>query len=320
MKIVSAAELEKILAFPALVEVLRKAFTQQIAAPVRHAHTMTPPEGADNFFLLMPAWHERKKLKGVRPFAGIKLVTVYPDNPASDRPTVQAQYLLIEAETGAFVAAIDGTTLTLWRTAAASALAASFLAREDASSLLMVGAGAMAPYLIRAHAAVRPIKTVKIWNRNIAKAEQLAASMDDKGLDISASNDLSDDVARADIISCATVSADPIIHGEMLNTGSHMDLVGAFRPDLRETDDDVMRRGRVFVDTHEGALDEAGDIIQALNSGALQKDEILADLHELCRGEKTGRKTAEEITVFKSVGTALEDLAAAQHVYNQIGA
>lgn len=326
MKIVSAEDLASILTPLALVEALRQGFQQSIITPLRHHHTMKPPEGkppagGDNFLLLMPAWTDRTAGDpATGSYAGVKLVTVYPENPSQNRPTVQGQYLLIDAATGAFVAAIDGTSLTLWRTAAASALAASYLARKDAAHLAMVGAGAMVPYLIRAHMAVSPIKTVSIWNRTMAKAEDLATELRADGIDVKAETDLETSVRRADIVSCATVSMVPIVLGKWLKEGVHVDLMGAFTPAHRETDDDVMSRGRVFVDTMEGGLNEAGDIVQALQSGALKKEDIVADLFDLCRAETPGRQTDAEITVFKSVGTALEDLVAAQFVFETMNA
>ncbi len=321
MRIISADELGSLLTFPALVEVLREGFQQAFVIPLRHHHTMIPPSGPDNFFLLMPAWTDRTSSEPASDsYAGIKLVTVFPDNPSANRPTVQGQYLLIDGVTGAFLAAIDGTALTLWRTAAASALAATYLAREDASRLAMIGAGAMAPYLIRAHMAVRPITSVTIWNRNMAKAETLARDLKGEGIDAVAEEDLEKGVKAADIVSCATVSTKPIVRGAWLKSGAHVDLMGAFTPKHRESDDAVMTRGRVFVDTLEGALKEAGDIVQAIHGGGLKESDIIAGLGELCSGKMKGRQTPEEITVFKSVGTALEDIVAAKYVYELGGA
>ncbi|MBZ0218678.1 MAG: ornithine cyclodeaminase family protein [Fimbriimonadaceae bacterium] len=320
MRIISASDLASILTPSAMIEALRQGFRQSIVTPLRHHHTMTTPGATENFLLLMPAWTDRAAGDPVHgSYAGVKLVTVYPHNPAENRPTVQGQYLLIDAVTGSFLAAIDGTSLTLWRTAAASALAASYLARKDACRLVMVGTGAMAPYLVRAHMAVSPITSVSIWNRNIAKAEALAAELGSDGIDAVANPDLEGSIKAADIVSCATVSTEPIVQGKWLKDGAHVDLMGAFTPAHRETDDEVMKRGRVFVDTMDGALKEAGDIIQAIESGVLKKDDIVADLFGLCRDKIPGRQSEKEITVFKSVGTALEDLVAAQFIYELIG-
>jgi len=210
---------------------------------------------------------------------------------------------------------IDGPRLTQWRTACASALAASYLAREDASRLLVIGAGALSPFLAKAHAAVRPIKTIRIWNRTPANAEKVAADLRAEGFAASAATDLDAELGEADIISSATISTTPLIKGALLKPGAHVDMVGGFTPTMRESDDDAIARASVYVDTRAGATKEAGDIVIPLASGLLKPEAILADLHELARGQKKGRASTDEITLFKSVGAALEDLAAGIAVY-----
>jgi alanine dehydrogenase len=175
----------------------------------------------------------------------------------------------------------------------------------------MVGTGALAPFLIAAHRAVRPIRETLIWGRDPRRAAALAASLATAGIAAIAVPDLGEAAATADIITCATLSPEPLVRGTWLKPGAHLDLVGGYRPDMRETDDDAIRRARVFVDT-EAALHEAGDIVQPLHSGALGRDRIAGDLFDLVRGTCDGRRGADEITLFKSVGTALEDLAAAK--------
>jgi ornithine cyclodeaminase/alanine dehydrogenase-like protein (mu-crystallin family) len=206
---------------------------------------------------------------------------------------------------------MDGSRLTLWRTAAASALAARYLARPSARRLLLVGTGALAPFLVRAHAAVRPIEEIAIWGRRPDAAEALAAAMRTQGLSALRAENLPDAVGAADIISCATLSPTPVVSGDWLSPGSHLDLVGAFTPTTREADDAAVRRARLFVDTRAGALHEAGDLVMPLQTGVITQSDIVADLFELCGGRSRGRGSADEITLFKSVGTALEDLAAA---------
>jgi ornithine cyclodeaminase len=227
-------------------------------------------------------------------------------------------YLLLDGITGEPQALIDGQRLTQWRTACASALAASYLAREDASKLLVIGAGALSPFLAKAHSAIRPIRQIRIWNRTKANAEKVAAELRSEGFQAEAAGDLDAALGEADIVSSATISTTPLIKGAMLKPGAHVDLVGGFTPMMRESDDEAIRRARVYVDTRAGATKEAGDIVQPLASGVLSKDAIVADLHELARGEKKGRESADEITLFKSVGAALEDLAAGIAVYRAI--
>jgi len=225
--------------------------------------------------------------------------------------------VLCEGQHGTPLACLDGSALTSRRTAAASALAARELARQDASSLLVVGTGKLAPMLIEAHATVRPIRKVRIWGRNPDKAAALAERFRDR-FDCEAVTDLESAVPAADIISCATLSTEPLIRGEWLQPGSHLDLVGAFRPTMRETDSRCLARSEVFVDTYAGAMGEAGDILQAIDEGAFRETDLRAELAELLRGDKPGRTNNDAITLFKSVGASLEDLAAAIEVWEAL--
>ena len=303
MKVISAAELAGIADYKSIVEALRDGFKADIETPVRHHHEISNV----STLLLMPAWSKA--------WAGLKTVVVKTDNAAMNLPTVQASYLLIDNATGAAVALLDGTELTRRRTAAASALAADYLARPDASNLVIVGAGALGAHFVKAHAAVRDIKKVFIYNRTIDKAEKLSAELKREGVDAVAVSDLEKAVRQADIVSCVTTSTAPVVKGEWLKPGTHVDLAGAFKPAMRETDGDVVAKSRVFVDTRHGAEAEAGDLLQARDEGKFDFKNIQADLHELCRGTVKGRKTAAEITLFKSCGSAVEDLAAAIMVY-----
>ena len=224
------------------------------------------------------------------------------------KPSVMGTYLLLAGDSGEPLAGFDGMTLTLWRTAAASALAAGFLARPEARRMAMIGAGALAPRLIAAHAAVRPITQVTIWNRTPEAAERLAAALDRPGLAVTATRDREAAVREADIVSVATMSREPLVEGAWLKPGAHVDLVGAYTPEMREADDAAIRRARVYVDTRGGALKEAGDIVQPLAAGVIGEADIAGDLFDLCRGAVPGRRSDEEITLFKSVGSAIEDL------------
>ncbi len=266
----------------------------------------------------MPAW--TTKAPGSRSagrYMGVKNVTVFPDNGASGLPAVFAIYVLMSAETGQTLAVMDATRLTVWRTAAASALASRLLSRSDANSMLMVGAGALSTYLVRAHASVRPIRDVMIWNRTPDRAKATVAQLAQHRIAATVVTDLEAAARRADIISTATISSEPLIQGAWLKPGTHVDLVGAYKPSMREADDEVMRRARIFVDTETGAFGEAGDILLAIQSGAIKKSAVLGDLSELTRGKIQGRRGNDEITLFKSVGTSIEDLAAAIAVYEK---
>jgi ornithine cyclodeaminase/alanine dehydrogenase-like protein (mu-crystallin family) len=318
MRIFDGAAVDAALSYPALVDVLRAAFAQGAIAPTRHHHAVALDGRPEATLLLMPAWEAREPGS---PFAGrymgLKSVTVYPDNAGHGRPAVLGTYLLMSAETGETLAVMDATRLTAWRTAAASALASRYLSRLDATRLLMVGAGALAPFMVRAHASVRPIREVKLWNRTRPRAEALVAELAQAGIAATLADDLGAAVAEADIISTATLSSGPVIRGAWLKPGTHLDCVGAFKPTMRETDDEAARRARIFVDTRAGAFAEAGDILQPLRAGVIGKEAVLGELAELCRGTVQGRRSAEEITLFKSVGAAIEDLTAAVAVWGQ---
>jgi ornithine cyclodeaminase len=312
MRFVSADEIDAALTWPTLIEALRAAFCGDVVTPTRHHHRIARPDG-DATLLLMPAWQA-----GAGGYAGVKIVSVFPGNAARGRPSVIGTYLLLDGDSGEPLAALDGQALTVWRTAAASALAASYLAATDARRMVMVGAGALAPRLIAAHASVRPIEAVAIWNRNADRAASLAANLARPGLRVTATDDLGAAIAAAEIVSAATMSRGPLIRGDWLRPGTHLDLVGAYNPAMREADDTAIARATVYVDTRAGALAEAGDIVQAIASGALDEGGIAGDLFDLCRGAAPRRRSADEITLFKSVGTAIEDLAAAVLVYERL--
>lgn len=309
MRHLDAAALAALLPPADLVGALREGFRRGCELPVRHQHALARQDEPDATLLLMPAWTER--------YLGVKLSTVIPGNRARGLGAVQASYLLSSARTGEALASIDGLELTLRRTAAASALAATALAREDARRLLVVGTGNLAPHLARAHAAARPIEQVEVWGRRAERAAAVCDELAHEGLAATPAEDLERAAHAADVISCATLSEEPLVRGEWLRPGAHLDLVGAFTPQMRETDDEAVRRAEVFVDTREGALAEGGDLLLAVEAGAFELAEVRADLFELCRGEHSGRRFEDEITLFKSVGTALEDLFAAVLAYER---
>jgi ornithine cyclodeaminase len=313
MRVVTADEVERALGEAELVERLRAAFIAGCVQPIRTHHTIAQPGQPEATLLFMPAWQEGGPV-------GIKLVTIFPGNAAKGLPSVQGFYILLDGATGEARAAIDARVLTAKRTAAASALASTYLSYRAASRLLMVGTGMLAPYLIQAHATVRPIRHVMLWGRHRDKAEALAKRLGHAELRLEAVSDLEAAAREADIISCATLSQTPLIKGAWLRPGQHLDLVGAYTPAMRESDDEAVRRARVYVDTREGALKEGGDIAQPLADGVLSEAAIRGDLYELCRNRRLGRQDPEEITLFKSVGAAIEDLTAAQLVMERLEA
>ncbi|GAB3125142.1 bifunctional Delta(1)-pyrroline-2-carboxylate/Delta(1)-piperideine-2-carboxylate reductase [Novispirillum itersonii] len=314
MQFADAAAVAAALTPAALVEALRDGFRQGCEMPVRHHHTVQVPGEAAATLLLMPAWIEGG-------FVGVKVVSVFPGNADRGQPSIYGSYLLSSGKTGELLAVMDGPELTSRRTAAASALAADYLARKDAATLLVVGTGRLSAHMARAHAAVRPLTRVLIWGRNPEKAAAVVAELADLGVTVEvAPASLEQAVGVADIISCVTLSTQPLIQGAWLRPGQHLDLVGGFTPAMREADDEAIRRASVYVDTRAGATKEGGDIVQPLASGALTAEGIRGDLYDLCRGTAAGRGDDQEITFFKSVGCALEDLMAAVQVYRVLSA
>ena len=308
MKNLDAAIAREALPFDRLIDALAAMFASGCEVPLRHTHTLAGAEGnAAGTVLIMPAWQPGRYL-------GIKTVGIFPGNAARGLPGLFSTYLLYDANTGQPLAMIDGDQITARRTVAASALAARCLARPDARRLLVVGAGRVAALLPAAYRAVRPITEVQVWARNPAQAVALADDWRQQGLPASVAPDLAAAVAWADVVSCATLATAPVVQGDWLRPGSHLDLIGSFTPAMREADDACFAGASVFVDTDEAAM-KSGDLLGPLARGVLQAGDIQGTLADLCRGRVPGRQSADERTVFKSVGSALEDLAAAVLVY-----
>ena len=310
MRFIDKDEVKKVLDFPSLIEALRIAFISDIKVPSRHHHDFgNPKAGIDSTLLLMPAWEESESL-------GVKIVTVSPNNAKYDLPAIQGIYLLMDAEKGTIEALIEGKSLTAKRTASASALASSYLSRKDASSMLMIGTGALSSELIRAHASVRDIKDVYIWGRNKSKAQKIADELKDE-FNIKAIDNIEDQISNVDIISCATLSVEPLVLGKFLKPGQHVDLVGSYKPNMREADDELIKTVDIYIDS-DMAKKETGDLKTPLESNTISEDDIKADLFQLTREEKPGRTSDSSITLFKSVGHGLEDLAAAKLVKEKL--
>ncbi|MBD8687829.1 MULTISPECIES: ornithine cyclodeaminase family protein [unclassified Rhizobium] len=311
MLVLNTEETRNALQWPALIDAIETMFRGGCVMPVRHHHEVEVPGESDATLLMMPAWVPGS-------YMGVKILSVFPDNSQRSLPAIFGTYLLSSGKTGEMLAAIEGGELTARRTAATSALAAKYLARKDATSMLMVGTGRLSLNLIEAHATIRPLDTIHIWGRNIASAEKAAEEARQLGFNAKACSNLEEAARSADIISCATLSNEPLIKGEWLKPGAHLDLVGAFKPTMRESDDAAVQRASVFVDTFAGALKEGGDIVQPLEAGIIQRSDIRAELADLVSGHHAGRSNADEITLFKSVGAALEDLAGAILAYESV--
>ena len=303
---IDANQVQEKLDLAQLVNALQKGFAADIEVPIRQHYDIPNPQASrETTLLMMPAWQAGQDI-------GIKLVTVAPDNYQHHLPSIQGTYVLMDAQKGGIKALIDAPTLTAKRTAAASALASRYLSREDSETLLMVGTGTLAPQLIEAHCAVRPIKNILIWGRNKEKAQQIAKRFSYLDKKTQVVEDIPSGAAQADIISVATLSSMPLLQGEWLKPGQHIDLVGAYRPDMREADDTCLLRSQIFVDNRETASKETGDLAIPLKENVINQGDIKADLFALCRNDYRVTRRPQDMTLFKSVGHALEDLVAAQ--------
>lgn len=305
MLTIDAEQTIEALPFHDLVPALREGFVRGANSPDRHHHTVDTD--TDATLLLMPAWSPGD-------FLGVKLVNVFPANAERGKPALSSAFVLADAATGEHLAVIDGNELTRRRTVGTSALAATYLARRESTTQLVVGAGHVGSVAAAAYRSVFDLRTVLVYDRTAANARRLADTLRDQGLDASAVTDLASAAAEADIITCATLATEPVIEGDWLKPGTHLDLIGSFRPTMREADDQCMRRGTVFIDTPQ-ALRECGDLIQPVDAGVLAPEDLAGSLPELCAGTVRGRRSEEEITVFKTVGSACADLTAASVAY-----
>jgi len=313
VKFLSKDEIAAQLPYLELVNALKIGFREGGTVPLRHSHTVTTDQGAENSLLLMPCWQQDGMM-------GIKLVMVCPMNGQKNLESVQSSYILSDATTGVTFAILDGDELTVRRTACASALASSYLSNPASKSMLMMGTGKLAPHLIKAHAAVRDLEEIYVWGRRYEKATVLANTLNDElSAPVIAVKNPEKYANMCDIITCATLASNPILKGEWLNKSKkqHIDLVGGYTYNMREADNDVINAADLFVDTIDGALTEAGDLLQPIEQGIISKDDIKGDLYDMVKIDFTlNDKT--KTTLFKSVGTALEDLIAAKLAFEKI--
>lgn len=313
MLMLDAAAVHRLLDYPGLVAALRAAHAADRMPRADSMLVSEPPDGVNRFLSLL-AWDPGRTI-------AVKLVGVFPANPSRSppEPSVQGIVVLFDGATGGPVFACDGAALTFRKTAADSALGVDLLARRDAESLLVVGAGGLASHVAQAHTAVRPtIRRVLVWNRTPSRAESLADHLHLPGVEVRATADLDAAVGEADIVSCVTMATTPLVKGALLKPGAHVDLIGAYQPDMREADDDVVRRATVFVDTRN-KCDGSGDIGQPIALGLLTLEAIAGDLFDLCAGRHPGRVSAEQITMYKNVGGAHLDLFTARHLMEAAG-
>ncbi|WP_297322099.1 ornithine cyclodeaminase family protein [uncultured Bartonella sp.] len=303
----NAVETANCLPFGRLVDALDHGFATGCTQPERHHIKIEKNNQTTPMMLLMPAW---SKADDDRQYLGVKVVNIYPDNRLKNLPGLNSTYVLYNGDTGEELAIFDGNTLTARRTAATSALAARYLAPAQAEKLAIIGAGEVANLLPEAFSVVRPIKEVIIWNRTEQAASHLAQRLISKGFSVRVAETVEQAVCDADIVSAATLSTKPLIHGTWLKRGAHIDLIGAFSPHMRESDDDLVRKAKIYIDTPE-AINEAGDLSQPIAKGVIQKSDVIATLSDLAKRHQNVVRNDGEITLFKAVGSGLADLYAA---------
>jgi ornithine cyclodeaminase len=313
MRVVTAEEIRRVLTFPALVAAMEASHRRPRIA----VKDMVMGEERAHYFV-------RSAVDAGRAI-GSKLFTSVPDNlRAASRgeaalPAVQGVYVLFDGAAGRPLAVLDGTEITWWKTSADSALGARLLAPADPHTLLVVGAGAMAPWLVRAHRFARPsLRRVLVWNRTHARAAELAAQLEGQGVETAPVDDLQTAVEEAQVITTVTRSHEPLIRGAWIQPGAHLDLVGGYTSETRECDDEAICHARVFVDRLESAL-HVGDIQQPLASGAIRREDILGDLYDLVGGAVPGRLAVTDVTLFKNAGGGHLDLMTAQAILAALG-
>lgn len=310
MLVIKDEQVNKALDYSALITALENMFRSDYEMPVRHHHFYETASGDENTMILMPVWNKE--------YLGVKQVIVAAQNSVKHLPAIHAMYTLFDAETGVPLAMMNAAELTARRTACTSALAAKYLAPRNARNLLVVGGGKVATHLVQAHMQVRPYEKLTLWMRNPMKLKVLVEQLNSEGIAVAGVTDLESAVREADVISTATLSSEPIIKGAWLKSGAHLDLIGSHKPNTREADDEALAKSDIYVDSREGALHETGEMAIPIALGIFKPTEVKASIRELCLGHHPGRQSAEENTLFKSAGLAIEDLAAALLVYQQV--
>lgn len=310
MKILSSEDVQAALKYPDFIETLRETYGGEFTMPPRKVFLLG--EGSHDAFAMLPSWTDK--------VIALKAFTYFPGNTAPYK-SLYSKIMIFDREHGVPLALVDGTTVTFWRTAGISALASRFLSREDSDTLLVLGTGNLAPYLARAHASVRPLKRIRIWGRTPEKAQKVAADLDAEldGIGVTAVPEIEPACGEADIIVSATGSTEILVHGDWVKEGTHTDFLGNHHKDKRECDTALVTKARVFVDSRDNCFNEAGEILVPIEEGVFAQEDVVGELADLCRGDVPGRRGDREITLFKSVGTALGDLAGARVVFEAAG-
>lgn len=311
MRVISAEEVHAALGYPALVDALQDAYAKKFSMPPRQVFLLDDDDSNHDAFALLPSWNDD--------VIGVKAFTYFP-SPKPGNKSLYSQILLFNRDGGQPLALVDGTSVTFWRTAGISGLATRLLSREDSQTLLLLGTGNLAPYMVHANASVRDLKRVIVWGRNAEKAQAVidATSGQHAGIEFSVASDLQAACGEADIIVSATGSHEPLVMGDWVKPGTHTDFIGNHHATKRECDTELIVKSNVYADSRVNAFKEAGEILVPISEGKFAKDDIAGELTEMCAGSVALRESAEEITMFKSIGMAMSDLVGASLVYRTV--
>ena len=304
MKIIGPDEVHSALSYPALIDALQETFSGEFTMPPRSVYLLDETAGTNDAFAVLPSWNTN--------LIGVKAFTYFP---AANEPykSLYSKILLFDRAHGEPLALVDGTTVTFWRTAGISGLATRLLAREDSETLLVLGTGNLSTYIIRANASVRPLKRILVWGRTPSKAEDVVAQMDSEleGVSVSVADNLEQACGEADIIVSATGSHEPLVFGDWVTPGTHTDFIGNHHADKRECDTALVLKARVYADSYANCFKEAGEVLVPIAEKVFTREDVVAELAEMCSGKSTLRQSEEEIPLFKSIGMGISDLVGA---------
>ena len=308
MKTIGPEEVHAALSYPALIDALEETFSGEFSMPPRNVFLLDENSDTHDAFAVLPSWNTS--------LIGVKAFTYFPSN-SEPYKSLYSKILLFDRAHGEPLALVDGTTVTFWRTAGISGLATRLLARENAETLLLLGTGNLATYVIRANASVRPLKRVLVWGRTASNAgkvvDQMNAELD--GIEVSVVDNLEEACGQSDIIVSATGSHEPLVKGDWVKPGTHTDFIGNHHADKRECDTALVLKSKVYADSYANCFKEAGEILVPISEGVFTKEDVVADLSEMCSGSAPLRQSDDEVTLFKSIGMGISDLVGAGLAY-----
>jgi len=309
MKIISAEAVHAALSYPALIDALQEAYAKKFTMPPRNVFLLDEPGVSHDAFALLPSWNDS--------MIGVKAFTYFPDNPKPGYQSLYSKILLFDRKHGEPLALVDGTSVTFWRTAGISGLVSRLLSRANSETLLLLGTGNLASYIIRAQASVRPLKCVLVWGRTRANAEKVVREMSPAlaGIEFLVVEDLDDACGRADIVISATGAHEPLVKHAWIKEGTHTDFIGNHHATKRECDSALVIKAKVYLDSRDNCFREAGEILVPISEGVFRKEQVVGQLTEMCSGQVPLRMNDKEITLFKSIGMALSDLVGASRAY-----